>query len=86
MKEEGRGNGVIAEDCRHGVNAAGNLAIGLRDTLRVLDEETVEDDFVVHDGEDLPDLLVVLLFHLQREKPIWTTTEKRDRQKSWTRE
>ena len=71
MKEEGRGNGVIAEDCRHGVNAAGDLPVRLRDALGVLDEETVEDDLVVDDGENLPNLLVVLFLHLQSFQKMW---------------
>lgn len=75
-------DGVVAENRRHGVNAAGDLPVRLRDALGVLDEETVEDDLVVDDGENLSNLLVVLFLHLQREGWTKGTSEKRDKQKS----
>lgn len=82
MKEAEREDGVVAEDRRHGVDAAGDLPVGLCDALRVLDEKTVEDDLVVDDGKNLSDLLVVLLFHLRRGERAAPTSEKRDKQKS----
>ena len=49
------------------MNASSDLAKGLCDSLCTLDEQAVQNDLVVDDGEDLTNLLVVSIGHLARK-------------------
>lgn len=47
------------------MNTASNLPKGLSYTFCILNQKTVQNYFVIHDGEDLTNFLMILLFHLQ---------------------
>ena len=72
---------VRVKNSGHCMNASRDLAKGLCDTLCALDEQAVQNDLVVDDGEDLANLLVVPIAHLDRKpstKRLWRREKGRN--------